>query len=399
MKFDSKLFRLSCCAAFLAVSTMACSAPGSNPSESASPKDAQTVQLDPTIKATPVAMNVEEKKVGEGAPLEGADAFLGEVQIWKDKFDGAPFGRGGKVEFLLVPDINQMPGLVKATEGMKVGGVKDITISAKELFGEIPPQARLNPATTLYLRFEAKDVFPKEELKIETVKEGAGDKAAADGDILQVHYVGRLDNHKDGKVFDSSRERGTPFPVRLGKGEVIPGWDKGLVGIKKGEVRRLSIPHYLAYGINEKDKIPAKSRLFFEVELVDFVSEGELKSETVKEGKGEAIAAGKPGSFHYTGWLDGFDGKKKFDSSKDRNQPFDVALGQGRVIKGWDTGLVGMKPGEVRRLTIPWNLAYGAKGSPPTIPPFATLYFEVEYLGPVKPKGTPTPKQTPAGKK
>ena len=395
MKFDSKLFRLSCCAAFLAVSTMACSAPGGTTGASASP-NAQTVTTNdsPVIKATPVAMNVVDKTVGEGEALEGSGAYLGEIEIWKDKFDGTPLGRGGKIEILVVPETQQMPGLLKAVKDMKVGGVKDITISAGELFGDIPPQARLNPEDTLYMRFAAKEAFPKEELKIETVKEGSGDKAAADGDILKVHYVGRLDNHKDGKVFDSSRERKEPFVLALGQGQVIPGWDEGLKGMKVGEVRKLTIPHYMAYGVNEREKIPAKSTLYFEVELVGFISEGELKSETTKQGKGKAIEAGTPGQFHYTGWTDGFNGKQKFDSSRDRNQPFTVALGQGRVIKGWDEGLLGMKPGEVRRLTIPWNLAYGAKGSPPTIPPYATLYFEVEYLGP-KVEASSTPAPTP----
>ncbi len=198
-------------------------------------------------------------------------------------------------------------------------------------------------------------------------------------------YTGRLDNIKDGKVFDSSKEEGRdPFPVTLGAGQVIPGWEQGLLGAKKGEVRHLSIPHYLAYGPEGKGDIPGKARLFFEVEVKEFITPGDLKQETVKPGSGEAIKSGEKGSFHYTGWLDGFAGKKKFDSSLDRNQPLDVQIGAGMVIKGWDEGLVGMKPGEVRRLTIPYNYGYGEAGSPGGIPPYATLYFEVTYVGPAK---------------
>ncbi|EQC41509.1 FK506-binding protein 2 [Saprolegnia diclina VS20] len=83
-------------------------------------------------------------------------------------------------------------------------------------------------------------------------------------------------------------------------------------------------------------------------------------------------------SMHYTGTLrkDG----SKFDSSRDRNQPFEFTLGSGQVIKGWDQGLVGMCVGEKRRLTIPSGMGYGDHGSPPTIPGKATLVFDVELL-------------------
>jgi FKBP-type peptidyl-prolyl cis-trans isomerase FkpA len=102
-----------------------------------------------------------------------------------------------------------------------------------------------------------------------------------------------------------------------------------------------------------------------------------LKYEDIKQGEGEVATAGKTVSVHYTGWLT--DGKK-FDSSKDRNQPFEFPLGGGRVIKGWDEGVQGMKVGGVRKLTIPASLGYGSRGAGGVIPPDATLVFEVELL-------------------
>lgn len=103
-----------------------------------------------------------------------------------------------------------------------------------------------------------------------------------------------------------------------------------------------------------------------------------LKSEDLKVGTGTEAASGKRVKVHYTGWLT--DGKK-FDSSVDRGQPFEFNLGAGQVIRGWDQGVVGMKVGGKRKLTIPSDMGYGAQGAGGVIPPNATLVFEVELLG------------------
>ena len=106
-------------------------------------------------------------------------------------------------------------------------------------------------------------------------------------------------------------------------------------------------------------------------------TESGLQYEELTEGTGAEAAAGQTVSVHYTGWLT--DGQK-FDSSKDRNQPFEFSLGAGMVIRGWDEGVQGMKVGGVRKLTIPPQLGYGARGAGGVIPPNATLVFEVELL-------------------
>ena len=111
----------------------------------------------------------------------------------------------------------------------------------------------------------------------------------------------------------------------------------------------------------------------------------ELVKKDIKIGTGEEAVVGKMVEVHYTGWL--YDpvapDKKgaKFDSSRDRGTPFSFLLGAGRVIKGWDRGVAGMKVGGQRTLTIPAEMAYGTRGAGNVIPPNAALIFDVELLG------------------
>jgi FKBP-type peptidyl-prolyl cis-trans isomerase len=110
-----------------------------------------------------------------------------------------------------------------------------------------------------------------------------------------------------------------------------------------------------------------------------------LKMNDLVKGEGAMAMAGKEVQVHYTGWL--FDASapetkgRKFDSSRDRGSPFVFPLGEGRVIAGWDRGVAGMRVGGQRRLTIPPEMGYGARGAGGVIPPNATLVFDVELLG------------------
>lgn len=103
----------------------------------------------------------------------------------------------------------------------------------------------------------------------------------------------------------------------------------------------------------------------------------QLKTEDLVTGSGAEAVNGANVTVHYTGWLTN---GTKFDSSVDRGEPFRFRLGEGRVIQGWEKGVLGMKVGGKRRLTIPSDMGYGEQGAPPVIPPNATLIFEVELL-------------------
>jgi FKBP-type peptidyl-prolyl cis-trans isomerase FkpA len=115
-----------------------------------------------------------------------------------------------------------------------------------------------------------------------------------------------------------------------------------------------------------------------EQQMSQITTDSGLVIEDVVVGDGAEACAGQTVSVHYTGWLTN---GSKFDSSKDRDEPFEFELGGRRVIAGWDEGVQGMKIGGTRKLTIPPDLGYGARGAGGVIPPNATLVFEVELLG------------------
>jgi FKBP-type peptidyl-prolyl cis-trans isomerase len=196
-------------------------------------------------------------------------------------------------------------------------------------------------------------------------------QAVVKGDLVTLHYTGKF---ADGRTFDSSIG-GEPFTTLIGMGQLIAGWDEGLIGMKEGGTRSLVIPPELGYGDADIPGIPAGSTLMFDVELIK-VKDG-LKIEDIVVGSGEEVQVGDRISIHYSGTL--LDGSK-FDSSVDRGVPFQTRIGVGQLIQGWDIGIIGMKKGGKRKLTIPSELGYGDRGAGDKIPGGATLVFDVDLL-------------------
>ena len=225
-------------------------------------------------------------------------------------------------------------------------------------------------------------------LKIEDLVVGTG-REAKTGDSISVAYTGWFQEKYKTQPFDSSEIHDKPFDFVLGQGEAIAGWDQGLVGMKVGGKRKLIVPPSLGYGAEGagKGRIPPNTTLVFEVELLNvqgppaatlpptFITE--LKIEDMIVGTGREAKAGDTLRLHYTGWLEN---GTKFDSSLDSGEPIEFVLGTGRVIDGWEQGLVGMKAGGRRKLIIPPSLGYGASGAGDYIPANAALIFEIELL-------------------
>lgn len=196
------------------------------------------------------------------------------------------------------------------------------------------------------------------ELEIVDLIDGTG-KVAASGDFLSMHYVGVF--HADGEQFDASWDRGATFDFRLGQGQVIQGWDDGIVGMAEGGRRLLSIPSEQAYGSSERGGIPADSALVFVVDLVSVLSPPtvvnapepvtELEVSVVDAGDGEEIAVGDILEMHYVAMVQTTG--EIFDSSWDRGQAIQLEIGTGQGLAAWDEGLVGKNVGDTVRLVIP----------------------------------------------
>jgi FK506-binding protein 1 len=244
------------------------------------------------------------------------------------------------------------------------------------------------------------------------------------GDKVSVHYSGKLDS---GDVFDSSESR-DPIVFKAGKGEMIKGFDAGVMGMQVGEQKTLTLTPEDAYGevqqeafitvstenLPEGAEVGAKLQvgndsgqsriakiieideqetkldmnhplagetLTFDVELVDITKAADigLRVETIGEGDGTNFPkVGDNLTMHYTGTL-AADGSQ-FDSSRDRGEPFQFTIGVGHVIKGWDEGVIQMSLGQRANLHIPSDMGYGSTGAGSAIPPDADLVFDVELI-------------------
>ncbi|MEZ5047606.1 MAG: FKBP-type peptidyl-prolyl cis-trans isomerase [Chitinophagaceae bacterium] len=321
----------------------------------------------------------------------------------------------------------------KITYFIKLVSVKTVAEQQKEQQAKIQKQLQEQAAKqikeakaqhakddkALQSYFKQKNITPLKTnsgLYYSIEKEGSGEKPSAN-DKVSMNYRGTL---LDGTIFDSNIDsvfkHVNAFEFKLGKGQVIKGWDEGIALLNKGTKATLYIPSTLAYGATPRPGgeanpkgIPANSPLVFDVEVVDIkkpINEDEVLKAYFKEhnlnptrtasglyyiikenGEGELAKENQEINMNYNGYL--LDGSK-FDSNTDslfaHVSPFKFTLGKGQVIKGWDEGIALLNKGAKASLYIPSNLAYGQRSmpgnqaNPKGIPAESILIFDVEVM-------------------
>ncbi len=369
-----------------------------------------------SVASAAESLKIQTIRPGDGESVKSGSIVKVHYTGWltdSTRFDSSR-DRGEPLEFTLGAGM-VIAGWDKGILGMKAGEIRKLVIPADLAYGEravgpIPSFSVLVFEVELvsFAKGLEPDAFPKDYkafgwktlspgVDVFQVTAGQGAPAKA-GTRINLHYTGWL---LGGTTIGSSKTTGKPIAVTLGMNKVIRGWEVGLDGAQAGSTLFLRLQPNVAYGGSALPRVPPGSVLLYRIEVVsleddeeaaagvDFFPElDKLKMETGREGlqysvvqvpaqDGEAAKAGQKVQVHYTGWL--LDGTL-FDSSRGRGTPFDFPLGAGRVIRGWDLGVEGMRPGEKRVFLIPPGLGYGSRGAGP-IPPDATLVFLVEFVG------------------
>lgn len=349
------------------------------------------------------------KRTGKGLKIDTNDIikvnYIGKLSD-STEFDNS-YKKGFPVYFEL--------GTGKVIKGWEKGF--DMLQEGDSAFLEIPPHLAYGdkkmgkiPATsTLFFTVKIENVkkpvkpfnvagkdtvFLEDSLYYIIAEQGSGDTIVEDKDRVRVHYTGYFTN---GKKFDSSHDRTSTngFEFLVGKGQVIKAWDKGLIGMKKGEKRRIYAPYQLAYGEQgSPGAIPPKSDLIFDVEVlkiiktekaIPFEVEG-LDTTTLNSGlqyikvianDNRNVKVGDTVEINYTGY---FTNGEIFDSSIENGKTLEFRAGMKQVIPGFDEALLNMNEGEKVRFIIPSKLAYGERGVQGIIPPDSDLIFDIHLI-------------------
>ncbi|XP_072270860.1 peptidyl-prolyl cis-trans isomerase FKBP10 [Pyxicephalus adspersus] len=271
-------------------------------------------------------------------------------------------------------------GLDRGILGMCVNERRKLIVPPHLGYGSIGVPGMIPADATLYFDIILVDVWnKKDEVQITTLeKPSSCNRTVEDSDFVRYHYNGTL---LDGTYFDSSYSRSSTYNTYVGSGWLIKGMDQGLLGMCAGELRKVIIPPFLAYG--EKGYgtvIPSHASLVFHVLLIDFHNPKDgitVQNQVVPQPCKRKAVTGDFVRYHYNGTL--MDGTL-FDSSYSRNTTYNTYVGMGYIINGMDAGLQGVCVGEWRRIIIPPHLGYGENGAGNSIPASAVLIFDVHII-------------------
>ncbi len=202
------------------------------------------------------------------------------------------------------------------------------------------------------------------------------------GDLVTVDFKRWI--YESGAPLDLGDKK-PPLAFWIGEKPPLPFWPDALKDMAVGATRVAIVPANLAYGTRGLGEIPGNATIGFEINLLRIDkknAKSEIRTDEMQAGTGTVAMTGDTVELHYIGsFLNGV----KFDSSRDRNQRFSFELGKARVIKGFEQGVIGMRVGQRRKVTIPYDLAYGEKGAGDVIPPYSTLVFDLELYSVKKP--------------
>ncbi len=273
-----------------------------------------------------------------------------------------------------------MPGLLEAITGMREGGTRRAVIAPEKITPRFRPP-RLLREEALWCEIELLDVA-----RVETVDLAVGDgQTVVEGDYLEIDYTGWHADSTGAKAdrFTGSEQDGSPARLMVGSGMVNRGLDIGLVGMKVGGTRRIIVPAALAYGDQGQGDVRGGETLIYEVTARLVLG---VETETVRVGSGGEVRPGRRVRFHLAGWIRDPDGTKgeKFQDSRDMQNPYTTVMGQFKLQPGIELALRGMKVGELRRVDVPSELAFGSRGwhrGPRTlVPPDTDVVYEIEVL-------------------
>lgn len=254
-----------------------------------------------------------------------------------------------------------------------------LTLAACVLSAGCNPSAKVATTGTTGSTAPKRDLAGLKKLETQDLKVGIG-APVKKGDTIIVSYTGKL---KDGTQFDSNEgPDGKPYSFVPGAAQVVPGFEQGVIGMKAGGKRKISIPTSLAYAeVGSGQTVPPNADLYFTLTVLDVVRKGEesiFDHTDVKPGSGAPTKKGDKVTVNYVGTL--ADGKE-FDNTYKQKMPFSFVIGSGEALPGLDSGITGMKVGGIRQLRLPPKIAFGMyppAGSP--VPPNTVVNFKVEMM-------------------